>query len=130
MENKSTEPRRKGLVAVAADGNAVSAHFGHCEGFRLATVESGAVVAWGFVPNPGHRPGFLPVFLHERGVTAILAGGMGQGAVDLFLEKGIEVVTGAAGSAEAAVAAYLAGTLQGGSVCREHAHGREHTHGG
>lgn len=48
-----------------------------------------------FVPNPGHRPGFLPVFLVEKGVKVIISGRMGQGAIDIFNEKGIEVITDA-----------------------------------
>jgi predicted Fe-Mo cluster-binding NifX family protein len=45
----------------------------------------------------------LPVLLHDKGVNVIISGGMGSGAVDIFNEKGIEVITGASGDAEAAV---------------------------
>lgn len=111
-------------IAVAADNNQVAQHFGHCEGFAVFTAKGGAVTGEEFIPNPGHRPGFLPRFLHELGVNVIIAGGMGAGAVALFGEKGIEVITGATGAAKEAVKKYLAGELQSaGSVCREHRHG-------
>jgi len=46
---------------------------------------------------------------------------MGSGAVDIFREKGIEVVIGARGDARDTVEKYLGGTLEfSGSVCDEH----------
>ncbi len=54
-------------IAVAADNNQVAQHFGHCEGFAVFTAEGGAVTGEEFIPNPGHRPGFLPHLLHELG---------------------------------------------------------------
>ena len=73
------------------------------------------------ISNPGHRPGYLPNFLADRGVNVIISGGMGGSAVDLFNGRGIEVITGAAGDAESAVKAYLKGELKStGSICHEH----------
>ena len=113
-------------IAVASEGNIVTGHFGHCENFNIYTVENGAVVKAESIPNPGHRPGFLPVFLHELGVTVIISGGMGSGAVEIFNEKGIEVITGAVGEAEAMAKAYIKGELKsGGGVCGEHRHKNE-----
>lgn len=51
----------------------------------------------------------------------IISGGMGGKAVEIFKEKGIEVVVGVSGSAKAAVEAYLQGSLKSTeSVCNEH----------
>jgi predicted Fe-Mo cluster-binding NifX family protein len=83
----------------------------------------GKVVKTEAVPNPGHKPGFLPVFLNDKGVNVIISGGMGGGAVDIFNEKNIEVITGAQGKAEDLVNSYLLGELKStGSVCHEHQH--------
>jgi predicted Fe-Mo cluster-binding NifX family protein len=55
------------------------------------------------------------------GVKVIISGGMGGGAVNIFNEKGIEVIVGARGSAEVAVKDYLEGNLQStGTICHEH----------
>ena len=51
--------------------------------------------------------GLLPKLLHGMGVRVVSSGGMGQGAVDIFVEKGIVVITGAEGRAEDAVNRYL-----------------------
>jgi predicted Fe-Mo cluster-binding NifX family protein len=116
-------------IAVAGEGSLVTEHFGHCEGFWLFEEKNNAIISKEFVPNPGHRPGFLPVFLHEKGANVIISGGMGGGAVDIFNQKGIEVVVGAAGSAEKAAADYLNGTLKStGSVCHSHDHSGENAH--
>lgn len=78
------------------------------------------------VPNPGHRPGFLPNFLADMGVEVIISGGMGGGAVDIFNERGVEVVLGAQGDARTAVQSYLNGELKStGSICHEHEHEHE-----
>lgn len=110
-------------IAVASEGRMVTEHFGHCEGFAIFDVKGNQINGKEFIPNPGHRPGFLPVFLHDRGVNVIISGGMGGGAVDIFHEKGIEVIVGARGDAEAVVKDYLRGELKStGSVCHEHQH--------
>ena len=75
------------------------------------------------IANPGHKPGFLPNFLNDMGVKVVISGGMGGGAIEIFNEKNIEVITGATGEAKAAVEAYVAGNLKStGSVCNEHEH--------
>jgi len=73
---------------------------------------TGKIVGKEVVPSPGHQPGFLPGWIAEQGVSAILAGGMGPRAVDLFEENRVEVVLGAPeGDPEKIVQAYLSGAL-------------------
>ena len=113
-------------IAVAAMGNSVAGHFGHCENFIFFDVEDNKIVDEKSVPNPGHRPGFLPNFLADMGVNTIISGGMGGGAVDIFNERNVEVILGAQGDAKAAVEAYLRGELEStGSICHEHEHADE-----
>lgn len=110
-------------IAIASEGNYVSGHFGHCEGFRVYECENGKVIDKNFVPNPGHKPGFLPVFLRDLNINVIIAGGMGERAQELFNENGIEVVVGASGLNDVLVESYLSGELVStGSVCKEHQH--------
>lgn len=113
-------------IAVASMGTMVAGHFGHCESFRIFDTENGVIVAEENVPNPGHRPGFLPNFLADRGVNVIISGGMGGGAVDIFNERNVEVVIGAQGTAKQNVESYLKGELVStGSICHEHEHANE-----
>jgi len=116
-------------IAVASDGKAVTEHFGHCELFNIFEVVDNKIVGEKSVPNPGHRPGFLPLFLYENGVNVIISGGMGGGAIDIFNEKAIEVITGARGGAKEAAEDYIKGVLQStGSVCHQHSHADECGH--
>lgn len=110
-------------IAVASENEAVTEHFGHCLNFNLYDTEGGIITNHVSVSNPGHRPGFLPVYLADLGVKVIISGGMGEGAIDIFNEKDIEVIVGASGNAKEAVEAYLKGTLHTtGSVCHQHMH--------
>ena len=110
-------------IAVASEGKNVSEHFGHCEGFLIYDAENGEILKEELVLHPGHKPGFLPNFLADRGVKVIISGGMGGGAIDIFNERDVEVIVGASGVARSAVESYLRGELEStGSVCHEHSH--------
>lgn len=110
-------------IAVASENKMVTEHFGHCESFNIFEAENTQIIKSESVPNPGHKPGFLPNFLNDMGVNVIISGGMGGGAIEIFNEKGIEVITGAKGDARAAAERYLQGVLKStGSVCHDHQH--------
>lgn len=110
-------------IAVATEGDRVAEHFGHCQSFSIFAIKDKEIVTQQTVANPGHRPGYLPNYLHGLGTNVIISGGMGGGAIEIFAEKGIEVITGARGTAEAAVKKYLEGSLKSsGSVCHDHSY--------
>lgn len=106
-------------AAISTDSNMVSSHFGRCPEFTIATIENGTVNDKQTIPNPGHHPGFLPEFLHSNGVGAIIAGGMGPTARDLFAQKGIKTILGISGSVDDILEKLASGTLEGGqSSCQ------------
>ncbi|CDG02303.1 Putative Dinitrogenase iron-molybdenum cofactor family protein [Clostridium chauvoei JF4335] len=73
--------------------------------------------------NPGHKPGFLPVFLKGLDIDIIISGGMGATAQQLFEQNNIEVVVGAAGITDEIIKKYISGEVKStGSICTEHAH--------
>lgn len=101
------------IVVPVADGM-LTQHFGHCAGFDSFDIGSDGktVAAKEYIEAPPHEPGLLPRFLGERGVTHIVAGGMGSRARDLFAERGITVCVGApALPSEEIVRQFLTGTL-------------------
>lgn len=104
--------------AISTDGEHVSAHFGRCPFFTIGDIANGDVVNVKVVDNPGHHPGFLPQYLHEQGVSCIIAGGMGQNALTLFSEKGINPILGISGLVRDVIEALQKGVLTGGaSLC-------------
>ena len=107
--------------AVPVTGGMMSPHFGHCEQFALFDVDESKkeVTNKELLNSPEHQPGLLPVWLAEKGVTVVIAGGMGPRAQDIFQQNGISVVLGAMESdPEKAVLSYLDGSLAtGDNVC-------------
>lgn len=97
----------------------LTAHFGHCQEFALIEVQDAEIKSKQLLVPPPHEPGVLPKWLHDLGATVIIAGGMGQRAVDLFVQNGIKVVTGASSlEPETLVKNYLNNTLEtGGNLC-------------
>jgi predicted Fe-Mo cluster-binding NifX family protein len=108
-------------IAIPVANGKLSVHFGHCAHFALIDIDAAdkKILQRQDIEAPPHAPGLLPPWLAERGVTVIIAGGMGQRAQGMFSEHGIEVLVGAPPeSPEHLVAGFLAGTLQtGANVC-------------
>jgi predicted Fe-Mo cluster-binding NifX family protein len=105
-------------VAISTDGEFVSAHFGRCPVFTLVDVDNGKVTKKAEVINPGHQPGAIPEFLHQKGVNCIVAGGMGMRATSFFEEYGIKTIVGVSGKIDDVVDQIRQDTLEGGeSLC-------------
>jgi ATP-binding protein involved in chromosome partitioning len=106
-------------VAIPLTEGRLCNHFGHCEQFAVIQVKKGLIDGKEFHTPPPHEPGLLPRWLGNMGVNLVIAGGMGQSALTLFAEQGIEVITGSTGQEpETLVQGYLAGTLVSGpNVC-------------
>ena len=106
-------------VVISTDGGFVSSHFGRCPLFTILDIQDGKVVKREAIENPGHQPGFIPKFLHEKGVEYIITGGMGMRATGFFNELGIQAIVGISGSIDEVIDRLLKGTLEGGeSLCR------------
>ncbi len=107
-------------IAVSTDSGQVSAHFGRCPEYTIFEVEDNKVINKEIIPNPGHEPGFLPKYLSEKGVSCIIAGGMGPRAQQLFEQNNIKAVIGAYGDVDSVVEQYLGGTIELGEDACEH----------
>ena len=106
-------------IAISTEGDCVSAHFGRCPSFTMVDIEAGKVMRREVIDNPGHHPGFLPQFLQQNGVTAIIAGGMGQRAHMLFADAGIETIVGVSGTVNETIDQLIQGKLEAGeSLCQ------------
>ena len=118
-------------IAIPLTAGHLAAHFGHCEQFALveADTESKKILSQNRVTPPPHEPGLLPRWLHEQGIQMVIAGGMGQRALNLFTQNGIVIHAGPAGDTpENLVQAFLNGTLTGGTPTCGHDHGHDHSH--
>jgi len=107
-------------IAISTDGGQVSAHFGRCPEYTIYEVEDNNIVKKEVIPNPGHKPGFLPQYLGNRGVSCIIAGGMGSRAQQLFSERNIQTVIGASGAVDLVIDKFLRGDIVMGESTCEH----------
>jgi len=125
IESESQPEKENTIMRIAiplAEGK-LALHFGHCERFALLDVDPATrqIIKREDIEAPPHQPGLLPPWLAERGVNLVIAGGMGQRAVALFNEQGIQVHVGAPAEApEDIVHAFLKGALQLGDNACDH----------
>jgi len=85
----------KRKIAIPLEGGTLCSHFGHCQQFALIETNEECITEELLVTPPPHEPGLLPGWLAEKGVTDVIAGGMGQRAINLFNDQGINVFVGA-----------------------------------
>lgn len=110
-------------VAVPTRGGQVDAHFGNCEYFSVYEIEGSSIKSEKRVDSPngcGCKSDIASV-LAKDGVSLMLAGNMGEGAVRVLSANGIEVVRGTSGAARSVVESWLAGAVKdSGEGCHEH----------
>jgi predicted Fe-Mo cluster-binding NifX family protein len=85
----------KRRIAVPTSNEILDGHFGHCQQFAMVEVDEDRIIEINYLDAPPHQPGLLPPWLAERGATDIIAGGMGQRAIELFKSRGVNVFVGA-----------------------------------
>jgi predicted Fe-Mo cluster-binding NifX family protein len=85
----------KRKIAIPLENEILCSHFGHCQQFAIIDAENNLISGETIITPPPHEPGLLPGWLAEKGVTDVIAGGMGQRAINLFNQQNINVFVGA-----------------------------------
>ncbi len=85
----------KKRIAIPLEEGILCSHFGHCEKFAIIDADGKTITAETLITPPPHEPGLLPGWLAEKGITDVIAGGMGQRAIALFNQHSINVFVGA-----------------------------------
>ncbi|MCU0846489.1 MAG: NifB/NifX family molybdenum-iron cluster-binding protein [Spirochaetes bacterium] len=114
-------------IALPSNKGDVDAHFGHCEYFTVFTVnENREIINEEKVISPagcGCKSNIVHT-LSQMGVGIMLAGNMGDGAVNVLGSQGIKVLRGCSGNVKTVVEQWLAGSLDdSGESCHAHEHG-------
>ena len=118
-------------IAVPTRGNVIDDHFGHCEFYTLFTVDDAKnITDTETLPSPqgcGCKSNIASV-LKEKGVSVMLAGSMGDGALKVLSDQNIKVLRGCKGEeVRKVVEGYLKGfVLDSGIGCHHHDEGGEH----
>ena len=94
-------------IAVTYENGNVFQHFGHTEHFKLYDIEDGQIRKEEIVDTDGNGHGMLAGFLKTAQVSALICGGIGNGAQSALSEAGIQLYAGVTGPADEAVKAFL-----------------------
>ena len=123
-------------IAIPVENGRLNSHFGGCRHFALIEVDQNTktVLRSETLPAPEHQPGAFPRWLREQNVQVVIAGGIGQRALAIFAQNGIQVLAGQPDApVEVLAAAYLEGRLvqtpEGCAHHDHHEHGHEDGHG-
>ncbi|MBI9052208.1 MAG: NifB/NifX family molybdenum-iron cluster-binding protein [Bacteroidales bacterium] len=111
-------------IAVPTRDNFVDGHFGHCENYTIFTVNDNKEIVESEIMDSPQGCGCksnIAGILQEKGVSFLLAGNMGEGALNKLNAFGINVIRGCSGDATELVKSYLDGNLNdSGESCSHH----------
>jgi predicted Fe-Mo cluster-binding NifX family protein len=114
-------------IALPSRQNQIDDHFGHCEYFTIFTLDNNnkEIVAQETLASPagcGCKSNIAQT-LSEMGVEVMLAGNMGEGAVNVLSNSGIQVFRGCSGDVKEIALKWLNGSLvDSGDSCKSHDH--------
>ena len=111
-------------IALPSQNNTIDDHFGHCEYFTVLTVDDQKqITAEEKVQSPqgcGCKSNIVET-LSQMGVTLMLAGNIGGGAINVLNSRNIQVIRGCSGDVKAVAEQWLAGNVtDSGIVCHQH----------
>ena len=111
-------------IALPSNERAVDGHFGHCQCFTIFAVDDKNRIISEETLNPppgcGCKSNIIPQ-LASMGVSVMLAGNMGGGAVNVLSNAGIKVIRGCVGDVREVAEAWLAGEIDDSGVgCQSH----------
>ena len=116
-------------IAVTSEGNKIYQHFGHCPGFSIFEVEGQEIKSKEYLAANGVGHSALAVLLDGNDVDILICGGLGGCARQALGDAGIKILPGVRGDVDAAVKAYLDGTLEHDPDYTCDHHGHEHGEG-
>jgi len=119
--------------AIPTRGTEVDNHFGHCEMYTVVTTDDkGNTTNVEILPSPqgcGCKSDIATTF-KQIGVQVMLAGGIGDGAINVLKNQGISVIRGCSGDVKKLADSYIKGDLSdSGESCAAHGNhnsGEEH----
>ena len=85
----------KKFFAIPVTNGVLDAHFGHCSHFAFIEVIDNKIISEKILDAPPHQPGLLPPWVAKNGATDVIAGGMGQQAINIFNQHKVNVFVGA-----------------------------------
>ena len=118
------------IAVPTKENNRIDDHFGHCEFYTIFSVsDENKIIEKQTLASPqgcGCKSN-IAYDLAEMNVKIMLAGGIGEGAINKLGSQNILVIRNCKGDVNDLVNEYLAGNLKdGGSSCASHSHEEGH----
>lgn len=110
-------------IALPTRDGQIDDHFGHCDHFTLMTLDDEKnIVKIEKMESPegcGCKSDIAPI-LADKGVSVMLAGNMGEGAVRVLAASKIRVIRGCSGPIDDVAAKWIAGDIQDSLITCDH----------
>ena len=118
------------IAVPTKENNQVDAHFGHCEFYTIYTIsDQNKVINEERMDSPqgcGCKSNIAETF-EQEGIKIMLAGGIGDGAINKLILHGVSVIRNCQGDVSELIEQYMAGAIRdSGSTCAAHAHEEGH----
>ena len=81
-------------IAIPISEGRLLPSFGKATEFAIFHIQNQQIIKKVILHPPSHRPNVFPDWLHDLGVSVIIAGDMGRKALENFKAKGTTVITG------------------------------------
>jgi len=124
----------KKIAIPITKNNQLEDHFGQCDFYGVYTIsDKNEILEIQSIESEqgcGCKSNIASV-LSDNGVTLMIAGGIGAGAINVLNNSGIQVLRGCSGNIEDILEQYINGKIiDSGESClqHEHHHGDEHEH--
>ncbi|WP_430811164.1 MULTISPECIES: NifB/NifX family molybdenum-iron cluster-binding protein [unclassified Carboxylicivirga] len=119
-------------LAIPTKNNVVDDHFGHCEAYTIITADAEQnILDTEIMAAPagcGCKSNIAAV-LQQKGISVMLAGNMGTGALNALNSHGIRVFRGCSGDVMQVAQNYLNNKVEDSGIgCQQHGHGHQCEH--
>ena len=112
------------IAVPVTSNNQIDSHFGHCEFYNVFTISENKEIVQVQTLKSEQGCGCksnIAGILAQNGVTVMLAGGIGGGAINVLHSAGIQVVRGCSGKPDEVVKEYIGGFITDSGVsCKQH----------
>jgi len=117
-------------IAIPVSNNSINEHFGQCDSYEIYEISDDNnilnVEKISSSKGCGCKSNIAEI-LSDKGVSIMLAGGIGEGAIQVLNNEGIQVVRGCSGKTEDIVKNFIEGRIiDNGLSCKQHKHHHPH----
>ena len=81
-------------IALSVKNNKLSPHFGEGPDFKFYDEDNGVIIKEEIIPSPNQLPESIPNWLVEKGVTDVIAYGIGLTAIEILNRNKVNVFVG------------------------------------